>query len=343
MLYEGWDTVEMDTVSINVMNLCVPCENRCRYCLLSYDGKTTGIEFERSKAYAERFFKWIKKNRPELSFLFGFGYSMEHPNLINAIRFCQSIGSASGNFLQFDGMKFRTEQELFKLLSDLKSNGITLIDLTFYGTETYHDCFAARTGDFKLMINTLRMANEVGLDVTVSIPLTHENTNQIDDLLSQLEAFQTAQISCFVPHSEGRGRLLDKVRFTLEDYEQLSDRAKGYFNRERFRPEKEWVTSAPLLQNKKRVLTVTLTPENIDFFEHLDFQDTIAYLEKMDDTYYRVIPNFETLLKAYGNTNGTKMYSARDLYLHYQKRYITDHKIAIYDVNDERQCFSRRY
>lgn len=332
----------MDTVSINVMNLCIPCENRCRYCLLSYDGRITGVDFERSTVYSRRFYEWIRKNRPELSFMFGFGYSMEHPELINAIKFCQSIGSVSGEFLQFDGMKFRTEKELYELLSELKSNGIRLIDLTFYGTESYHDCFAARVGDYKLMMDTLKMANKVGLDVTVSIPLSHENANLIDDLLSQLEKYQTVRISCFVPHSEGRGRLLDNGRFTLEDYNQLSDRVKRYFNRGRFKSEKEWIQSVSVPQGNKRVLTLTLTPDNIDYFEQLDFNETIAFLEKLDDTYYDSIPSFEQLLKTYGDTNGIKMYSARDLYLHYQKRYIADHNIVVYDINDERQCFSRR-
>ena len=332
----------METISIYVMNLCVPCENRCRYCLLSYDGRVTGVDFARSTAYARRFHQWIRENRPELSFVFGFGYSMEHPDLINAVRFCQSIGSPTGEFLQFDGMKFRTEEELTELLTELKQNGIKMIDLTFYGTEAYHDRFAARIGDYKLMMNTLKIANQVGLDAAVSIPLSHENAHQMDELLNQLEQYRTVRISCFVPHGEGRGHLLDKVRFTLDDYEQLSEKAKGFFNRDRFKPEKEWVQSAELPQPSRRVLAVTLTPDNIDFFENLNFQDTIAYLEKLDDTYYQVIPSFAELMKMYGDANGTKMYSARDLYLHYQRRYLADHPIEIYDMNDERQCFSRR-
>ncbi len=282
----------MNTVSINVMNLCVPCENRCRYCLLSYDGKTNGIDFERSMVYAKRFFDWLKVNRPEISFLFGFGYSMEHPNLENAIKFCQSIGSITGEFLQFDGMKFRSESELEALLSKLKSLGIKLIDLTFYGTEQYHDRFAARNGDFRLMMDTLCAANKVDMDVSVSIPLTHENVSQADDLLNQLDKFRISRFICFVPHSEGKGHLLDRVRLTLADYEQLSDRVKSHFNRERFRPEQEWTQEKALPCPDKRVLTVTLRPDNVDFFEHLGFEDTISYLEKLDDTYYQVIPSF---------------------------------------------------
>lgn len=70
--------------------------------------------------------------------------------------------------------------------------------------------------------------------------------------------------------------------------------------------------------------------------------DTIAYLEKLDDTYYRTVPEFTDLLRLYGDSGGTKMYSARDLYLFYQRRYIAETGIDVYDVNDERQCFSRR-
>ncbi len=332
----------MRTVSINVMNLCVPCENRCRYCLLSYDGKINGVDYKRSEAYAKRFYEWLGENRPDLSFLFGFGYSMEHPKLLDAIDFCNSIGSATGEFLQFDGMKFRTDEELECLLGQLKTHGIKLIDLTFYGTESYHDRFAARSGDYRLMIRTLAKANEVGLNVTVSIPVTHENVEQTDTLIAELTQYRTQRIACFIPHSEGRGRQLDPVRFSEADYEKLSDDVRSRINWFRFKTEGEWLDSGfPVLE--KRVLTVTLTPENVDFFENLPFAETIAYLEKLDNDYYAAIPPAEELAKLYGKPEGDHYYSARDLYITYQRRYIEEHKIEIYDMNDERQCFSRRF
>lgn len=332
----------MRTVSINVMNLCVPCENRCRYCLLSYDGKTHGVDYQRSQRYAQRFYEWLQENRPDLSFLFGFGYSMEHPDLLEAITFCQRIGSATGEFLQFDGMKFRTDEDLEILLQQLKEHGIRLIDLTFYGTEIYHDRFAARTGDYRLMMRTLAQANKIGLDVTVSIPITHENADQLDDLIAELEQHLTQRIVCFVPHSEGRGRLLDPIRFSAEDYGNLSENVQKQLNTNRFKTESNWLKCG-FPANEKRVLTVTLTPENVDFFEGMSFEETITHLEKLDDDYYAAIPTVEELAKLYGDPNGDRYYSARDLYLHYQRRFITDHNIKIYDINDERQCFSRRF
>ena len=332
----------MKTVSINVMNLCVPCENRCRYCLLSYDGKIRGVDYKRSEIYARRFYEWLKENRPDLSFLFGFGYSMEHPDLLNAIDFCRSIGSATGEFLQFDGMKFRTDEELETLLRQLQAHGIQLIDLTFYGTESYHDCFAARAGDYRLMMRTLEQANKIGPDVTISIPITHENANQMDSLISELEQYKTQKIVCFVPHGEGRGRLLEPIRFSAEDYNRLSANVRNCLNTNRFRTEREWLQNGfPV--DERRVLTVTLSPENIGLFEGQNFAETISYLEKLDDDYYRIIPTAEELTRIYGNPNGDRYYSARDLYLTYQRRYITDNGIKVYDINDERQCFSRRF
>lgn len=332
----------MKTVSINVMNLCVPCENRCRYCLLSYDGTVSGVDYMRSKDYAQRFYEWLRENRPELSFLFGFGYSMEHPELLDAIDFCQRTGSATGEFLQFDGMKFRTDEELEVLLRQLKEHGIKLIDLTFYGTEEYHDRFAARKGDYRLMMHTLAMANLVGMDVTVSIPITHENVDQIDDLIAQLNHYRTQRITCFIPHGEGRGRLLEPVRFSTEDYCKLSEDVRGRINWNRFKTEADWLHCGfPMTEN--RVLTVTLRPENVEFFERLSFGETIAYLEKLDNDYYAALPTVEELAEIYGDPNGNRYYSARDLHLNYQRRYLDDHRIQVYDMNDERHCFSRRF
>lgn len=332
----------MKTVSINVINLCVPCENRCRYCLLSYDGKITGADYKRSEAYAKRFYEWLKENRPNLSFLFGFGYSMEHPKLLDAIDFCRSIGSATGEFLQFDGMKFRTVEELEVLLRQLQMHGIKLIDLTYYGIENYHDRFAARTGDFRLMMNTLAQANKIGLGVTVSIPITHENAQQLDVLIAELEQYKTRRIVCFVPHSEGRGKTMDPVRFSGVDYESLSEAVRSRINTARFKTEAQWLKCG-FPPNEKRVLTVTLNQDNIAFFERQSFEEAIAYLEKLDDDYYSVIPSVEELAMLYGDPNSDRYYSARDLYLYYQRRYIADNKIEIYDINDERQCFSRRF
>lgn len=333
----------MKTVSINVSNLCVPCENRCRYCLLSWDGKLIGVDYERSRVYAERFYHWLRQNRPELSFAFYYGYSMEHPQLLETIDFAREIGSPGGQFLQFDGMKFRNDDEIRELLTSLQNHGIELIDLTFYGTGDYHDRFAARKGDFAYMLRILGISNQVGLRVNCGIALNHENAHQAGQLLDILSKYRLNHVFAFVPHGEGRGAALEPVRFRQADFDALPESVKEIFNRKKFRPEGQWVREGVFSCTEKRMLNLGLTSENVDFFENLDFAQTIAYLEKLDDDYYAAIPDLKQLAARYGDAKGEMFYSERDLYLKYQRRYIAEHALTLPDMNDECGCFSRRF
>lgn len=331
----------MKTISINILNLCVPCYNHCKYCLLSWNGKCLGIEYARSVEYARNFYNWLKITHPEINFIYYFGYSMEHPDLPDAIKFMQETNSPGGEFLQFDGMKMRSKAELHKLLENIKTLGIRLIDFTFYGTQEYHDRFAGRNGDFKLMMNSLEIALEKGLNAEVGIPITKENLSQIDELLTMLPQ-DKIRIFLFTPHSGGRGITLLDSKITVDDYESLSPAAKKYFNRNNNKTPSEWLnTDFPEVEN--RVLTLSLLPSNIEHFEQLSFEDTLIELEKMDEDYYGIVPDFRTLLTMYADANDRKLYSRKDLYLLYRKRYIADKKLTVSDMTDERFSGSLRY
>ena len=151
------------------------------------------------------------------------------------------------------------------------------------------------------------------------------------------------RLFCFVPHCEGRGASLEDIRLTIDDYESLSDRAKAALNRNIFRTEAEWVREKSLPKTENRMLTLNLTAENIEHFERMDFGETLAYLESLDYEYYRAIPSFEELIGIYADPEGKMMYSARDLFMRYQKLYIADNDLDLYDINNESQHCSRRY
>lgn len=333
----------MKTVSVNVGSLSVPCANRCRYCLLSWDGRCVGASYEECRDYAEKFHSWLRKNRPELSFQYFFGYSMDHPQLLETVDYMHKMGYNQGEFLQFDGMKFRTTDESRQLLTNLKACGVKLVDFTFYGIREYHDRFAARKGDFDYMLRLMAQAREIGLDTEAGIPLTHENAEQAEALIGTLEEYGPKKIFCFVPHGEGRGRLLDKVRFSQNDYDRLSPKVITHFNRTIYRPEGEWVTGDSLKEYTRRVLTVVPTPENLEFWKSMSGEETIAYLEKLDDDYHAAIPSADELLRQYGNPNGRQYYSQRDMIMHLQRCYIAEHNLNLYDIHDERHSFIRRF
>lgn len=329
----------MRTVSINIMNHCVPCACRCRYCLLSWDGRLPGAEDARAQAYARRFCEWLRENRPELRFLYGFGFSMEHPRLMEAIDFCRETGSATGEFLQLNGMAMRSPAELRRLLAEVKARGVQLINLTFYGTEAYHDRFAGRKGDFRLLLDTLEAAENVGLPVAADMPLTEESAPMAEALMAQLAPLP---VRLFVPHSEGRGRTMESIRLRLSTFEALPEHVRGLLNRRRSRAEAEWLAAGDFPVPEKRVLTLTLTAENIAHFEQQPFGETIAYLEALDEAYYGAMPPMAELAARYGDASSDRMYSLRDLQMRYERQYIAEKGLDLPDMNDERGHFSRR-
>ena len=333
----------MRTTSVMLQNLCVPCSCHCRYCLLSWSGKMLGVDYQRSEDYARRFYLWIKENRPDVAFNFSFGYSMDHPDLFHAIDFMRSIGSVGSKVLQFDGMKFRSEPELENLIAGLKEHGVEHLNFTFYGLQAYHDRFAGRKGDFGYMIHTISLALAHQMKVSAGFPLSHESVCQVDELIATLKRIGVEQITLFVPHEEGRGVSLNPIRFSKPDLCLMSEASKKMFNQDIYKTEADWVTSKQFDTTDNRVLIISLMPDNINKFEQMGFEEVITYVEDLDETYYSIVPALEELVELYGDSEGEMFYRQRDLYHHYQKRYIQEHGLDLYDVTDERQCGSRRY
>ena len=334
----------MKTESVILQTLFVPCSCRCRYCLLSWGGQPEGVPWDRSTRFALQFGRWQRENRPDLSFHFTFGYSMEHPDLRGALRFLRQIGSPQAEFLQCDGLKMRTEKECRELAQVFKEEGVKHLNFTFYGLPEYHDRFAARRGDFSLMMRMMDAARDAGLTISAGIPLTAESAPQTDELIGILRnrAF-CRRVSLFVPHEEGRGIHLQAIRFSEDDLKLLSDDAKACLNMQIYRPEREWVTGSFFTEETRRSLILSLRNDNIDRYETMTPGEIIAEIESLDDAYYAAFPLLSELADRYGNPNGNRFYRQRDLFYHYRRIYAREQALSLYDVTDERQSGSRRY
>ena len=334
----------MKTESVLLQNLCVPCACRCRYCLLSWDGRPVGVPWERGARFALRFGERMRVERPELRFDFSFGYAMEHPALREALRFLRRIGSPQAEYLQCDGLRMRGEAECEALAALLAKEGVRRVNFTFYGTEAYHDRFAAREGDFALLLRLMRAADAAGLSVSAGVALTAENAAQTDELLGVLRgAAAGVRPFLFIPHGEGRGATLQSVRFSERDFEALSPEARALLNRERFRPEREWVSGGAYREERARMLLLSLRADNIDRYETMTPAALIAEAEALDDAYYAAFPPFAALAARCGDPQGGLFYRQRDLFARYRSLYARETGAAPYDVTDERQTGSRRY
>ena len=333
----------METDSLMVHNLCVPCGCRCRYCLLSWDGKPVGVPWEDGINFARKFIAEAKAVRPEIRYNFSFGYSMEHPHLKEAIRFLREIGSPQAEFLQCDGLNIRDEGECVCFTDMLAGEGVKQLNITFYGLSFYHDCFAGRGGDFEFLLRLLQASVGSGLEVSAGIPLTRENCGQIDELAFLLKSRHCETVRLFIPHEEGRGRAMAPIRLAATDLKKLSGETRRLLNPNVYKTESAWITGDFREEETKRALILSLRKDNFHRLNTVSALSVIEELERLDNSYYAAFPSFSELAQRYGDPQGDKLYGRRDLFYHYRQRYAADHKIDVYDVTDERQSGSRRY
>lgn len=331
----------MKTVSVSIENLCVPCHCGCRHCLLDSRHRATGVEYERGKAFAARFYDWMKRERPDLGGMYYVGYCNEFQQLTEHVTFVKGI-MPEYNFLQFNGMAFRNASELQNLLMSVKESGIRLIDLTFYGTEAYHDRFAGRSGDFRYLLTILKICETIGLDIVISVALTMENRAQMGQLFEILSHYTFRQCTVFLPHAKGRGEAMSELRLTKDAFAALPEVVRSNFMRIPHRTEAEWIERGMFPEAQRRALTLALTPENMDRLEQMEPAAVIRELEAMDEGYYASVPSMEELACMYGRSDNQQLFRLRDLYLQWQKRYLKEHPISVPDMNDERHSFSIR-
>ena len=332
----------MKTVSLMVQNLCIPCGCRCRYCLLSWDGRPVGIPWEQGLSLGRRLIAEAKAARPDIRCTFSFGYSMEHPKLREAIRFLREIGSPEAEMLQCDGLNIRNEKACAEFSEMLAEEGVKALNFTFYGLSAYHDRFAGRTGDFDFLLRLLQAATHAGLEVTAGIPLTAENVEQTDRLVETLRNKGCEKIKLFIPHEEGRGKVLAPVRLSSDDLSRLSDEARGKLNRRIYKTEGEWVTGNCYQEETKRALIVSLRNDNYEHLQSASASALMEEIESLDDAYYAAFPSFAELASKYGDPQGKKLFRQRDLFYHYRRRFAAEYPVSVYDVTDERQSGSRR-
>lgn len=122
----------------------------------------------------------------------------------------------------------RNARLLARLLAE---EGVRERNFTFYGLPEYHDRFAGRRGDYAFLLRLMGASDEAGLTVRAGVPLTAESAPQADALLKLLRR-QVPGLSfmLFVPHEEGRGLSLQRIRFSEDDLGQLSPEARTLLN-----------------------------------------------------------------------------------------------------------------
>lgn len=333
----------MKTEIFQLGALSVPCGCRCRYCLLSWDGHLPGPEYPIAEQVGRRFYQWFRENRPEVRFIFYFGFSMDTPYLRQNLAFSRETGSPAARLLQMDGLKYRTPAQAEDFFRMLKEEGVELVDFTFYGTEAYHDAFAGRKGDFAYMLSLAKIAHRQGLQVEMGAPVTRENLSQMAELVKTLEQAEPDKLFLFLPHELGKGASLAPYRLRVEDWEGLPEGVKKYLNRNRLKTPQEWKALSGGMQPEKRLLNLMVTKENAEALMTRPVEDILRELEEKDDRYHAAVPDFAGLCQLYAQIEDRRLFRQDDLQRAYEARFIAEQGLALPNLNDQRGDFSIRY
>lgn len=330
----------MRSTSLMIMNLCVPCPCDCRYCLLSSCRKATCVPYEQGKLYTQRFQAWAKEHRPDLPVHMCIGYCMDTPHLTDYLRFSRETGAPWASFLQLNGLKLRSREDCAAWLRAAAQEGVKTIDLTLYGDEAYHDRFAGRKGDFAHMMHLLHAASSLGLEVSLSMPLTQENAAMAAPLMERFASLPGVTCRAFLPHSKGRGSSISHLRLTKSDFAALPGIVLSHFSRAETLTEAEWIARGEYPQTTTRTLYLVLTPETMSSLEQLDFAQVISSLEETHDRYLAAMPSDAQLAALYGDSTNEQLFRLRDLRLKWHQQWTADHP-DIPDLHDERLSGAR--
>ena len=210
------------------------------------------MDYRHGEAFAHRVLTELAEQRPDISGSFYIGYCMDTADLWDYIRFSRDHKSPGASFLQMNGFRFREAAELLFMMQRIREEGVQLIDLTFYGTEEYHDRFAGRKGDFRFVLQMVSAAIQSGLPVNISIPLMRDNLGQMEKLRGLLSEYPVTRYSYFLPHSKGRGKQIQDQRITRREFEQLPQEIRDAFWKIPHQTEAEWIADGKWEQPGKR-------------------------------------------------------------------------------------------
>ena len=328
----------MKTIGLFIEDLRVPCNSHCRYCLLACENKVNKTDFSETEKFVRRIAGEMKDTGMEFGYYMG--YCMDAPYLKDYVKLSQEYGFASADFLQMNGFRFRDLGAIANLITDIKDLGIQKVDFTFYGLREYHDRFAGRRGDFDFNIDMLRACMRLYVPVRVSMPLNKENMDQAEELYRFLYSLDVREFFIFLPHSKGRGRYLENLRLTQDDFDRLPEVIKQNFSKVTYKAEREWLLENYFPDARERILTMVIR-EDTDYLD-LSAEEILRELERKDDAFYEKMPSDSELAGIYGNRESDQLFRKRDLIIKYRQAWAKDHP-EIEDTIEEYKDFSLRY
>jgi len=323
----------MTNKSLMIINHCVSCGCACRHCFFcSAKRADYGVPYEAGERLALRF------AQHDIPVCYAISHCADYPELTRNIALNRQLGFAGAAFLQINGIALRDQSALRDYLLQVQQAGVTTIDTTFYGTQAYHDKFAARKGDFAFLRDIITMGLSLGLSMQPTFLVTEENKTQLSELIDTLTRLGCTNMHGFIQDYKGFGANLESIRLYGDSYHALPQNVKQYISVKHHKTQAQWLQHGEFATPTERHLVLALRPDNLKLFEAMTCDEIVGYIANLDDAYHAALPSLYDLAKLYGDSSCQKLYRQRDLQWKWQKAFIKAHHSSLYDVTDERNC-----
>jgi hypothetical protein len=296
----------------------IPCANRCGYCQVGRK-KIWNIRFSRVAALLDRFTQW-KEERGLQDFQVGHWVGYTHDFSLSDLLEVKRLYNRkdwSLELILLGGLPDRSKDKLKGWLRERQEAGFTSVVASFMGYGEFHDRWNGRRGDFERLMETQRIAADLGMDLQQRIFLTRGTIPMLDGLLEKLDELPGKVIvrEAYPLFYSGKAVKLEKERITEETLNSLPEHIKKLYRSDwkNWQSERQWIKTVMGEAETPEKLSVSLilNESNIDRYESMSCEAILAELESRTRDAYSAIPGRRELCEQCGDASNTRIYMFR--------------------------------
>jgi hypothetical protein len=316
----------------------IACAHSCKYCLMG-NKKLARLPIERIIAFLERFLEWEQANKATMPVSYVLNYTSDYNRRTLELvadldrRFPRSYPPLSG--ITLGGLPWRPENELRDWLLERQEFGCKTAHASLAGTGSVHDYWNGKSGNFDLIMTTLRIAGEIGMGLGARLFVTKSTLPLLSDLnalLEQMPKHDNDWRYALPFFYAGWGAKLEDERIDEDIRDSLPDWLDPLIKQSAgegfWRSEREWIAHIETLRPQKieTNLIVNVTEANIERLEAMSCDDIVAKYEMRTRAAYAAMPDLHELSARYGDKNDRRLYVLqRCIEMKWLDMYLRDH------------------
>lgn len=315
----------VDIIGVRIFAQTTRCAHSCRYCLVEGKGYTK-LPFSRFAAVVERFNEWRRDWGGRFAILAGYGdsYETDLKTLKNLFDLLTRIGiqDTARNGIKLGGLKWRDEDEIRTWLRQRRDEaGLKIVHGSLAGYGSVHDGWNGRKGDFEFLLQTMKSAANLGLEIRQRLFVVNSTLPLFEQLLRTLDRIPSdpyRYLSTFVYHGLGTRhedeRITEMTRDHLPKFISSIPKRDG----DLWLSEREWIAEREdeiTEQKPERLfLDLKLTETNIASFESLSCDEIIDILAKRAQQ--SLWPSRAELCDLYADHSNRRIYASLEELTH---------------------------